>query len=134
MVTFPHQNVQLNQLLENQLKSLISQSVQSKSSTVETVVKLVLETKIIVKFVPLTELTHHIVVVSQDTSNLNLKICVMNVKLVDTDVSLVNLNTIVMNVLTAESTPQNVLAQPVCMMMALPSIVKYAQDTVTLAT
>jgi hypothetical protein len=106
----------------------------SKSSTVATVVKCVLKTKTIVKFVDLTEPTHHTVPVFQDTSNLKPTPSAQNVKFVDTDVSLVNLNTIVLNVLTAESTPQNVLAQPVCMTTEFPSTVNHAQENVILAT
>jgi hypothetical protein len=103
-VTSTHQNVQFPHHLLNLLKSTISLSDLSKLSTVPTVVKLVLKLLTDVKFVLLTDKTHHIVDVFQDTINLAV-----------TDVLLVLLNTSVSIVLISVSTQKFVNVHKVSM-------------------
>jgi hypothetical protein len=82
LITLILQNVSQSHTKENLLKSSISLSDPSKSSLAETVVKIVLDMKTIVKLVLLTDLIHHSVDVLMDTSKMLKKKPVPNVNLV----------------------------------------------------
>jgi hypothetical protein len=89
-----HQSVQLLHQVENLPELLIPQSDLSKLSPVLTVVNPVLNMETIVKFVVLTDLTHHIVDVSLDTIKMLMMPLVLNVNHVTTCVLLVKIQLI----------------------------------------
>jgi hypothetical protein len=86
-----HQNVQSLLQVDYLPEPPMSQSDLSELSPVETVVKPVLNTETTVKFVPLTDLTHHIVDVLTDISKIILKKLVLNVNHVMSFVTLVKI-------------------------------------------
>jgi hypothetical protein len=114
-----HQNVQLLHQVDYLPELLMFQSDPSKLSPVLTVVNLVLNTLTIVKFVVLTDLTHHIVDVSLDTIKMLMTPPVLNVNHVTTCVLLVKiqLTGVYVHVPVTESIAHLVLALMVTMMI-----------------